>query len=102
MRREGTMSDEGRNQDESDYIKYAPKRSRDPAPSSSAEKPTEKQYVASGPTVPVSSREPQDRRTMSDFASWSDPVRPPLPSQRLETGMSRLFGRADAVRPPPP
>src|SRR5687767_5718022 len=96
------MSDEGRNDDASDYMKYAPKRLRDPAPSSSAERPTERQYVPSEPTVPVPSREHQDRRTTSDFASRSEPVRPPRPPQRLETGTSTLIGRSEPVRPPPP
>jgi len=114
------MSDEGRNDDASDYSKYAPKRPlrrpedvertlralidagapaglRDPAPLSSAERPTERQYVPSGATAPVPSREHQDRRTPSDFAS--NPVRPP---QRLETGTSTLIGRSEPVRPPPP
>src|SRR5258705_11872103 len=96
------MSNEDRNDDTPDYIKYAPKRLRDPAPSSSAERPTERQHVPSGPTVPVPSRGNQDRRTTSDFASWSEPVRPPRPPQWLETGKSTLIARPEPARPPPP
>ena len=114
------MSDERRDDDAADYMKYAPKRPlrrpeevertlrtlidagapaglRDPAPSSSAERPTERQYVPSEPTVRVPSREHQDRRTTSDFASWSEPVRPPPPPQRLETGTLTLIGRIALV-----
>ncbi len=96
------MSDEQRDDDAPDYNKYVPRRLRDPAPSSSAEKPAERQYVASGPTDPVPGREHQDRRTTSDFASWQEPVRPPRPAHRLETGTSTLIGRSDPVRLPPP
>jgi branched-chain amino acid transport system substrate-binding protein len=96
------MSDERRNDDPSDYTKYAPKRLRDAAPSSSAERPTERQYLPSAPTIPAPAREHQDRRTPSDFASWSEPVRPPRSSQRLETETPPSIGRSEPVRPPPP
>ena len=89
------MSDERRDDDAPDYFKYAPKRLRDPAPSSSAEKPTERRYIPSGPTVPVPGREHQDRQTPSEFASWPDPVRSPQPAHRLATGTSTLIGRAE-------
>jgi branched-chain amino acid transport system substrate-binding protein len=93
------MSDEGRKDDPSDYIKYAPKRLRDPAPSSSAERLTEKPYLPSAPTIPAPG-EHQDRRTTSDFTSWSERVRPPRPAQQFETETS--IGRSESVRPPPP
>ena len=89
------MSDEGRDDDAPDYMKYTPRRLRDPAPSSSTEKPAARQYVPSGPTVPLPSREHQDRRTTSNFASWPEPVPPPRPA--LENGTATLIGRIALV-----
>ena len=94
------MSDERRDDDAPDYIKYAPKRLRDPTPSSSAENPTDRQYLPLGSNIP--SRETEDRRTLSDFASWQEAVRPPRPAHRLETGTSTLIDRSEPVRLPEP
>ena len=87
------MSGTNRDDEPSDYSRYAPKRLREPTPSSSTERP----YVPSAPTAP-SPRTAQERRPGSDFSSWPEPVpEPPPPPHRLEDGTSTLVGRIALV-----
>ena len=90
------MSGTSRDDESSDYSRYAPKRLRDPipSPSSSAERP----FVPSAPTAPLPRSGHQERRTTSDFASWPEAVpEPPPPPHRLEDGTSTLIGRIALV-----
>src|SRR5215510_11792476 len=88
------MSGTTRDDDSSDYSRYAPKRFREPTSPSSAERP----YVPSAPTAPLPRSAHQDRRTTSDFSSWPEPVpEPPTPPHRLEDGTSTLIGRIALV-----
>src|SRR5262245_57179166 len=88
------MSGTTRDDDSSDYSRYAPKRFREPTSPSSAERP----YVPSAPTAPLPRSAHQDRRTTSDFSSWPEPVpEPPTPPHRLEDGTSTLVGRIALV-----
>src|SRR5262249_35546122 len=88
------MSGTTRDDEPSDYSRYAPKRFREPTPPSSTERP----YVPSAPTAPSPKGVHQDRRTTSDFSSWPEPVpEPPPPPLRLEDGTSTLIGRIALV-----
>jgi ABC-type branched-subunit amino acid transport system substrate-binding protein len=89
------MSGTSRDDESSDYSRYAPKRLREPTtPLSSAERP----YVPSAPTAPLPKSANQDRRSTSDFSSWPEPVpEPPPPPHRLEDGTSTLVGRIALV-----
>jgi ABC-type branched-subunit amino acid transport system substrate-binding protein len=88
------MSGTSRDDESSDYSRYAPKRFRDPATPSSTERP----YVPSAPTAPLPRSAQQERRTPSDFSSWPEPVpEPPPPPHRLEDGTSTLVGRIALV-----
>jgi branched-chain amino acid transport system substrate-binding protein len=87
------MSGTTRDDEPSDYSRYAPRRFRDPAPPSTTETP----YVPSAPTAPVP-KTAQERRPGSDFSSWPEPVpEPPPPPHRLEDGTSTLVGRIALV-----
>jgi branched-chain amino acid transport system substrate-binding protein len=87
------MSGTNRDDEPSDYSRYAPKRFRDPASPSTTERP----YVPSAPTAPVP-KTAQERRPGSDFSSWPEPVpEPPPPPHRLEDGTSTLVGRIALV-----
>jgi Periplasmic binding protein len=87
------MSGTTRDDEPSDYSRYAPKRFRDPASPSTTERP----YVPSAPTAPVP-KTAQERRPGSDFSSWPEPVpEPPPPPHRLEDGTSTLVGRIALV-----
>src|SRR5436190_15307591 len=96
------MSDEIRKDDANNFVKYAPKRLRDQAPSLSPGRPGERPHVLSGPTVPPPGSEYQARRIPSDFSSPSEPAsRPRLPDW-LDTGTSTSSGRSRPARPSPP
>jgi branched-chain amino acid transport system substrate-binding protein len=87
------MSGTSRDDEPSDYSRYAPRRFRDPAPPSTTERP----YVPSAPTAPVP-KTGQERRPGSDFSSWPEAVpEPPPPPHRLEDGTSTLVGRIALV-----
>jgi ABC-type branched-subunit amino acid transport system substrate-binding protein len=87
------MSGTTRDDEPSDYSRYAPRRFRDPATPSTTERP----YVPSAPTAPVP-KTAQERRPGSDFSSWPEPVpEPPPPPHRLEDGTSTLVGRIALV-----
>src|SRR5262245_26408690 len=88
------MSGTTRDDEPSDYSRYAPKRFREPTPPPSTERP----YVPSAPTAPTPKGVHQDRRTTSDCSSWPEPVpEPPPPPHRLEDGTSTLIGRIALV-----
>src|SRR5262245_25774426 len=90
------MSGTTRDDEPSDYSRYAPKRFRAPTPPSSSS-PGGRPVGPSPPTAPMP-RSPQDRRTTSDFTSWPEPVpEPPPPPHRLEDGTSTLIGRIALV-----
>jgi branched-chain amino acid transport system substrate-binding protein len=87
------MSGTTRDDEPSDYSRYAPRRFRDPATPSTTERP----FVPSAPTAPVP-KATQERRPGSDFSSWPEPVpEPPPPPHRLEDGTSTLVGRIALV-----
>src|SRR4030095_11792817 len=87
------MSGTSRDDEPSDYSRYAPRRFRDPAPPSTTERP----YVPSAPTAPVPKTGP-DRRPRAAFSSWPWAVpEPPPPPHRLEDGTSTLVGRIALV-----
>jgi branched-chain amino acid transport system substrate-binding protein len=90
------MSGTTRDDEPSDYSRYAPKRFREPTPPSSSSS-GDRPFVPSAPTAPMP-RSAQDRRTTSDFTSWPEPVpEPPPPPHRLEDGTSTLIGRIALV-----
>src|SRR5262245_43306352 len=87
------MSGTNRDDEPSDYSRYAPRRFRDPTQPSTTERP----YVPSAPTAPMP-KTAQERRPGSDFSSWPEPVpEPPPPPHRLEDGTSTLVGRIALV-----
>ena len=87
------MSGPTRDDESSDYSRFAPKRFREQPPAS-----TERPYVPSAPTVPAPRTPSTERRAASDFPSWPEPVpEPPPPPHRLEDGPSALIGRVALV-----
>jgi branched-chain amino acid transport system substrate-binding protein len=87
------MSGPTRDDESSDYSRFAPKRFREQPPTSS-----ERPYVPSAPTVPSPRTPSPERRAASDFPSWPEPVpEPPPPPHRLEDGPSALLGRVALV-----
>ena len=88
------MSGPTRDDESSDYSRFAPKRFREQPPTPSEQRP----YVPSAPTVPAPRTPSTERRAASDFPSWPEPVpEPPPPPHRLDDGPSALIGRVALV-----
>ena len=88
------MSGPTRDDESSDYSRFAPKRFREQPPTPSEQRP----YVPSAPTVPAPRTPSTERRAASDFPSWPEPVpEPPAPPHRLDDGPSALIGRVALV-----
>ena len=88
------MNGPTRDDESSDYSRFAPKRFREQPPTPSEGRP----YVPSAPTVPAPRTPSTERRAASDFPSWPEPVpEPPAPPHRLEDGPSALIGRVALV-----